>query len=88
MRAQVTNFQCPACTGPLQFDGESGKLKCEYCGSLFPVQEIEALYGEKIDAAADSAAAAATAEPMSNVTEDGSWDWNEAGSDWGVQFKR
>ncbi len=85
MRAQVTNFQCPACTGPLQFDGESGKLKCEYCGSLVPVQEIEALYGEKIDAAADSAAAAATAEPVSSVTEDGSWDWNEAGSDWGEE---
>ena len=50
MSTQITNFQCPACTGPLHFDGESGKLKCEYCGSLFSVKEIEALYGEKIGA--------------------------------------
>ena len=43
MPAQITNYQCPACTGPLQFDGATGKLACEFCGSSFPVAEIEAL---------------------------------------------
>ncbi len=57
MATQITNFQCPACTGPLQFDGASGKLKCEYCGSLFTVQEIEGLYEGKLDAAAAAAQA-------------------------------
>ena len=47
MPTQITNYQCPACTGPLHFDGESGKLACEYCGSSFEVAEIEALYAEK-----------------------------------------
>ena len=57
MPAQITNFQCPACTGPLRFDGSTGKLKCDYCSSSFTVQEIEALYGEKIENAQQTAAA-------------------------------
>ena len=35
MATQVTNYQCPACTGPLQFDADTGKLGCEYCGSSY-----------------------------------------------------
>ena len=44
MPSQVTNYQCPACTGPLHFAGDSGKLECDYCGSAYEVSEIEALY--------------------------------------------
>ncbi|MFR7894319.1 MAG: hypothetical protein ACLU38_09830 [Dysosmobacter sp.] len=47
MAAQVTNYQCPSCTGPLHFVGASGKLECDYCGSTYDVAEIEALYAEK-----------------------------------------
>ena len=47
MPTQVTNYQCPACTGPLHFVGASGKLECEYCGASYEVAEIEALYAEK-----------------------------------------
>ena len=47
MSSQVTNHKCPACTGPLHFAGDSGKLECEYCGSSFEVEEIEALYAAK-----------------------------------------
>ena len=47
MAIDITNHKCPACTGPLQFDGASGKLKCEYCDSSFQVEEIEAMYEEK-----------------------------------------
>ena len=54
MTTQITNYQCPACTGPLHFDGGSGKLECEYCGSAFEVAEIEALYAEKEAAAAEA----------------------------------
>ena len=61
MATQITNYQCPACTGPLQFSASSGKLECEYCGSGFAVEEIEALYEEKnrkAEAAAETAEAA------------------------------
>ena len=52
MPTQVTNYQCPACTGPLHFVGASGKLECEYCGASYEVAEIEALYAEKEEKAA------------------------------------
>ena len=44
MPAQITEYKCPACTGPLHFVGESGKLECDYCGQSYDVAEIEALY--------------------------------------------
>ena len=47
MASQITNFQCPACTGPLHYEGSSGMLECEYCGSSFSVTEIEELYEDK-----------------------------------------
>lgn len=43
---QIRNYQCPSCTGPLQFDPATGKLVCEYCGSSYSVEEIEKLYGK------------------------------------------
>ncbi len=55
MPSQITNYQCPACTGPLRFDGASGKLCCDFCGSVYQVQEIEALYQDKLDQAAQAA---------------------------------
>jgi uncharacterized Zn finger protein (UPF0148 family) len=47
MSTGITNYQCPNCTGPLQFSGETGKLECEYCGSSFEVSVIESLYAAK-----------------------------------------
>ncbi len=75
MADQVTNYQCPACTGPLHYDGASGKLKCDYCGSEYVVAEIEALYKDK-----DAAAAAASAK-AEEKTADGDWEYSDNG--WG-----
>ena len=47
MASSVTNYKCPACTGPLHFEGASGKLECEYCGSSYEVAMIEQLYADK-----------------------------------------
>ena len=44
---QVTNYQCPACTGPLHFDEGTGKLKCDYCENSFTIREIEDLFAQK-----------------------------------------
>lgn len=54
MPTQVTNYKCPACGGPLHFDSETQKLKCDYCGSLYETSEIEALYEGKNEAAVDA----------------------------------
>lgn len=53
MATEITNYQCPACTAPLRFDGESGKLVCDYCASTYPVEDIEALYAGKDQAAVE-----------------------------------
>ena len=53
MADKITNYKCPACTGPLHFVGASGKLECDYCGSSYSVEQIKAIVrGEtELDAA-------------------------------------
>ena len=92
MATQVTNYQCPACTGPLHFVGESGKLACDYCGASFEVAEIEALYAEKEAKAAEAAqkqeeaeAAQRAAAAEEQTAADGSdWDASGLSADWGA----
>lgn len=52
MATQVTNYQCPACTAPLHFEATTGQLQCDFCGSAFAVEEVEAFYAEKDEKAA------------------------------------
>lgn len=75
MASQVTNYQCPACTGPLHFDGHTGKLECEYCGSSFEVAEMDALLREKNEKAAAA---------MQTKTAAG-WSTDELSADWGPE---
>lgn len=82
MPTQVTNYQCPACTGPLHFVGSSGKLECDYCGSKFDVSEIEALYAEKEQKAADAQKAAEEKNAQIASTDTG-WDTSGLSGDWG-----
>ena len=75
MPSQVTNYKCPSCTGPLHYDSKSGQMACEYCGSVFTVQQIEALYEGKNEQAenafnAAQAAQAATAENAADHRRD------------------
>ena len=82
MPSKITNFQCPACTGPLHYDGESGKLQCDYCGSSFTVAEIEALYKDKLDSAAQHGQAAEQAAAQEPEAEQ-PWGWDAVSDDWG-----
>lgn len=94
MPTQVTNYQCPACTGPLHYSAKSGKLACDYCGSSFDVAEIEALYARKeaeaaaakqaADAKAE-AAQAAKAEAAEADAASGGWDTSDLSRDWGAE---
>ena len=72
MSDQVTNYQCPNCTGPLRFAGESGQLECEHCGSKFEVSVVEQLYADK-----EQAAATAGTEPQ--------WDLAGIGEEWSTE---
>lgn len=86
MAAQVTNYQCPSCTGPLHFVGASGKLECDYCGSTYDVAEIEALYAEKEEqaAAAQQSAEEKTAAEK-KAAEEGGWELPDLSADWGAE---
>ena len=82
MADQITNYQCPACTGPLHFASGSGKLACDYCGSVFEVAEIEALYAEK-----DAAAAEASAKAEEKAARETEWE-TISGTDWGADAEK
>ncbi len=78
MSEKITNYQCPACTGPLHFVGESGKLECDYCESSFDVAEIEALYGKKEEKAKE-----AFAQEQNKKDKNKDWDTSEITDNWG-----
>lgn len=78
MPIQITNYQCPACTGPLRFNGKTGKLVCDYCGSSYAVKEIEALYAEK-EAAAEAAGVAAQTGEAAQAAEEYSFQQGAEG---------
>ncbi len=55
----VQNFKCPCCNAALPYNGETGGMKCEYCGSEFSAETLEKLAGED--------------EPA--VSSDSKYDW-------------
>ena len=78
MATKTTNYQCPACTGPLHFDSKTGRLTCDYCGSSYDVKEIEARYAAQ-QASADAAAEADARKAAQQVkTEPDAPLWSEA----------
>ncbi len=78
MPSQITNYQCPACTGPLHYDGKTGRLLCDYCGSSFSVEEIEKIYHEKLEQAAEAGAGESVQQeaPFAEAEADSSQTWD------------
>lgn len=81
MATQVTEYKCPACTAPLRFSEETGRLECDYCGSGFTVADAEAFSEEKERQAAE--AFAREAEEAKNA--DQTWDTAGTEDDWGEE---
>ena len=89
MASQITNYKCPACTGPLHFVGASGMLECDFCGAKYDVAQIEALYAEK-EAKAVAATEQANAKAEQNrqkiaEMESQGWDTSSLSNDWGTE---
>ena len=85
MATQITNYQCPACNGPLQFDPTSGNLTCEYCGSSYTVAEVEAMYADKEAQAAQNMAEAQAKEEQ--APEESQWNFSGLSDNWGDAAK-
>ena len=81
MPTQVTEFKCPACTAPLHFSEETGRLECDYCGSSFSVEEMESRSAEKEQQAAEAFEKAA-AEAKADAKN---WDGPDAQDSWGKE---
>ena len=89
MPSMVTNYKCPACTGPLHFVGGSGRLECDYCGSTYDVAEIEALLAES-EAKAESAFQKEEAKAEAQAASGGE-EWDTSGlaeGQWGAEGMR
>ena len=88
MPAQVTNYKCPACTGPLHFASGSGKMECEYCGSVYDIAEIEAMYSAD-NASAEAAGQAAEEKEAARQKQAAAegWDFSDMSEDWGEDGK-
>lgn len=93
MADQVTNYKCPACTGPLRFDEKSGKLVCDYCGSVYEPAEIEKLYAKKDQEAANAQARAEQKEnaggqearSAGSDAAGNAWNFSAGGGSWGAE---
>ena len=72
MATQVTNYQCPACTGPLHYVGESGMLECDYCGSKYTAAEITKVTGYVTGYSSDTFTVYNTLESLKPKTGDDS----------------
>lgn len=90
MAKQVTNYQCPACGGPLHFDSKTERLQCDYCDSTFSPEEVERHYAQKDKVAADEfepmdeeEAAASLSPEEKNQCTHSSWDGSTISADWG-----
>lgn len=79
MAEKITNYQCPACTGPLQYSARTDNLECEYCGSSFETATIEEMYAKQ-----EARAAAAMAAEKETQTE---WDASDLNDNWGEDGK-
>lgn len=61
----VVTYKCPNCGAAMEFDGQSGKLSCDSCGTQMTVEEYERLQGN----------------PGEEGTEDGEEDETPLGED-------
>ena len=82
MPSQITNYQCPSCTGPLHYDGASGKLQCDYCGSSFTTAEIEKIYQAKLEEAEQAAVDEASHAGDADSAET---DWDSEHNIWDAE---
>lgn len=80
MSEPVTNYKCPACSGPLHYGSKSGKMECDYCGSTFSLEEIEAFYHP-----AEEKAAEASEAPQAESRDTSDWNLDSAGGQWGSE---
>lgn len=80
MPSRVTNYQCPACGGPLHYDEKTGKLACDYCGSTYTPEEIDRYYAGENRKAEETEK---KEDAKTAGTQNNEWDTSNLTDDWG-----
>ena len=98
MGQQVTNYICLNCGGPVHFDAATGKVKCDYCDSIFTIEQVKKYYEERNQRARENAAEAAQANAAGSASQQGPTAEDlgasapnvetAAGDDWGGDTSR
>ena len=81
MANDVQNYKCPACGGSLHFDGESGKLICDYCDSRYELSQFE----EEKEVDFDGEETAEVEGKGTEFSSDGTWETESQNSKWGSE---
>ncbi len=71
--------------GPLRYDGASGKLQCDYCGSSFTTAEIEKIYQHKLEEAEQAAVSAVAEAAEQSAAETDQAEWDAQGEVWDAE---
>lgn len=76
--ADILNYKCPNCTAALTFDPKTQRLVCDYCGSSYSIEEVQAMQEDKLppESEKDENQSAAATETAAAVEE----EWNP--EDW------
>ena len=69
--SSITVYKCPACTGPVHFVGSSGLLECDYCGTKYEIEQMEALSNKVKDDVEKSEKADKTKKEDDGVVPEG-----------------
>ena len=51
----IVNYKCPNCTASMSYNGKQNKMTCEYCGSTFDLDDLEALKTDEKELEAEEA---------------------------------
>ena len=81
MGIESVNYQCPACGGPLRYDGAKALLVCDHCDSEFAVADIEARYASKQQAAEEKAQKVTTSASSDASGLDGAYVCSSCGAE-------
>lgn len=68
--AEIVSYQCINCRAPLTFDPATGQFACEYCGSSFTKEALEARLGDEVMSDAPHTVTENGAEPSAYGEED------------------
>ena len=88
MATTINTYKCPACTGPLHFAADSGKLECEYCGMSYDVAEIEARYAKNNADAAPKLTCPSCGVPLSYDAASGEASCPSCGAEFEMEALR